>query len=243
MKKNIMILATTILASFGATAQKDPAVTEIYEPVPSHVIPGKDNSAPSDAIVLFSNGNLNEWESIKDNRPAEWTVSGGELTVKPGTGDIITKKSFGDCQLHIEWRCPAEAKGEGQGRSNSGVLLQSLYEIQVLDSYENKTYTNGQAGSVYKQYVPLANASSKPGEWNVYDIVFTAPRFGESGRIISPAYVTVFHNGILIQNHVPLWGGTEYIGLPVYRQHDKLPLRLQDHGDMISFRNIWIREL
>jgi hypothetical protein len=166
------------------------------------------------------------------------------MTVKGGSGEIISKQGFGDCQLHIEWRTPAVVKGEGQGRGNSGIFLMGKYELQVLDSYNNKTYSNGQAGSIYKQLVPLVNVSRAPGEWQTYDIIFTAPRFAADGRLQSQARITVLHNGVLVQNNQAIWGGTEYIGIAEYKPHSmKESLVLQDHGDAGSFRNIWIREL
>jgi archaellum component FlaF (FlaF/FlaG flagellin family) len=158
-------------------------------------------------------------------------------------GDIKTKKQFGDMQLHIEWRAPDVIVGEGQGRGNSGIFLQERYELQVLDSYESVTYSNGQAGSIYKQSIPLVNATRKPGEWQVYDVVFTAPVFIENGRVTSTAKITVLHNGVLVQNATSIWGPTEYKGLPVYQSHGKASLKLQDHGNPVSFRNIWMREL
>jgi hypothetical protein len=166
------------------------------------------------------------------------------MTVVPGAGDIRTRRGFGDVQLHIEWRTPAEVSGEGQGRGNSGIFLMERYELQVLDSYENRTYANGQAGAIYKQHIPLVNASRRPGEWQSYDVVFTAPRFGADGTLLNPAYMTVFHNGVLIQNHVALRGPTRYIGEPSYEAHaDRAALVLQDHGNPVSYRNIWLREI
>lgn len=161
-----------------------------------------------------------------------------------GTGAISTRESFGDCQLHVEWASPSEVKGEGQGRGNSGLFFQGRYEVQVLDSYTNKTYFHGQAGAVYKQHAPLVNASRQPGEWQTYDIIFHAPRFSEDDKIISPARVTVLHNGILVQNHAEIFGTTGPVGEPKYVSHPlKQPLQLQDHGDAVRFRNIWIRAL
>ncbi|GIV31976.1 MAG: endo-1,3-1,4-beta glucanase-related protein [Saprospiraceae bacterium] len=219
-----------------------PEMTEVWEPVPRVVTPGVGTAPPSDAIVLFDGTHTNEWRH-KDGSPVRWKLEDGVLTVVGGTGDIFTQRSFGDCQLHIEWRTPAEVKGEGQGRGNSGVFLQSRYEVQVLDSYNNRTYSNGQAASIYKQYMPLVNACRPPGEWQTYDIIFNAPRFNADGIRISPGYVTVIHNGVLVQNHVPLHGTTEYRGLPQNVAHGPAPLQLQDHGNPVSFRNIWIREL
>jgi hypothetical protein len=233
-----------IMASglFGQ-AQRTPESTELWEPVPPMVTPGEGISAPSDAIILFDGSGLNEWTETTGG-PAGWTVADGCMTVKPGTGIIKTKRVFGDCQLHIEWRSPAEVSGEGQGRGNSGIFLQDLYEVQVLDCYNNKTYSNGQTGSIYKQSIPLVNACKKPGEWQVYDIIYMAPRFNENGRVAVPARITVLHNGVLIQNNVEIRGTTEYIGSPRNVVHGlKEPLSLQDHGNLVSYRNIWIREL
>jgi hypothetical protein len=165
------------------------------------------------------------------------------MTVQKGAGDIRTKQAFGDCQLHIEWRAPVEVIGDSQGRGNSGIFLQSTYEVQVLDSYNNRTYSNGQAASIYKQHMPLVNACRPPGEWQTYDIIYEAPIFHDDGTLARPAFITVIHNGVLVQNHVMLKGHTPYIGLPKYTAHGKLPIRLQDHGNPVSFRNIWIREL
>jgi hypothetical protein len=252
MKKRLFILLPllVITLTFPALAQqKDiklpPEATEFWEPVPRKITAGNEyHLPPSDAIVLFDGKNLNHFESIKSGKTPEWTIENGYFTVKPGSGDIRTKESFGDVQLHIEWASPKVVKGEGQGRGNSGVFLMSTYEVQVLDSYESRTYSNGQAASLYKQYPPLVNATRAPGEWNAYDIIFIAPRFNADGMMVSPAKVTVFHNGVLVQNHVELRGPTEYIGIPNYRAHaDALPIVLQDHGDLVSFRNIWLRKL
>lgn len=243
MKNTITLFLTFTLSFLVMQAQNDPKTTELWNPVPKKVIPGENGQPPSDATVLFDGENLSNFESVNGNK-AGWKVEEGVVTVVPGTGSIKTKQKFGDSQLHIEWRSPESDTGEGQGKGNSGVYLMSRYEVQVLDSYENKTYANGQAGSVYKQYIPLVNASKKPGEWQTYDIIFTAPKFGKEGRLITPARLTVIHNGVLIQNNVSLLGPTKYIGAPVYKEHDnKEPLMLQDHGDTVSYRNIWIREL
>jgi hypothetical protein len=209
------------------------------------VTPGKTPAAaPADAIVLFDGKNLNQWQAKKGG-VAKWKVEpDGAMTVVKGTGDIMTKQGFGSCQLHIEWRTPAKIESEGQGRGNSGIFLMGRYELQVLDSYNNRTYANGQAGSIYKQHIPLVNASRKPGEWQVYDVIFTAPTFFSDGNMATPAKFTVFHNGVLIQNNVELRGNTVYIGQPFYEAHgNKEPIILQDHGNPVSFRNIWIREL
>jgi hypothetical protein len=241
MKKLFILLFLIITSQFFA--QDDPKATEAWTPVPPVVVPGNNGTAPSDAIVLFDGKNLDEWINVK-GEAAGWTVHDGIVTVKAGTGFIVSKKQFADCQLHIEWRTPSEVKGEGQERGNSGVYIQNRYELQVLDSYDNPTYSNGQAGSIYKQHIPLVNASLKPGEWQTYDIIYTAPRFNEDSSLKSPAYITVLQNGILIQNHVEIKGTTLHVGKPKYEKHPfKQPLALQDHGNPVSYRNIWIREL
>ena len=227
----------------GMAFQGDPAATEVWDPEPVVVDPGASGAPPSDAIVLFDGRDLSEWTDA-DGRPARWAVADGAVTVASGTGSLVSRRAFGNIQLHLEWRTPAQVAGEGQGRGNSGVFLMGRYEVQVLDSYQNRTYANGQAGSLYKQFIPLVNASRPPGEWQTYDIVFTAPVFDGNGRLVTPAMATVFHNGVLIQHHVTLRGPTVYIGEPVYEAHPaKLPLELQDHGNPVSFRNIWVREL
>ena len=241
-----VLLAGLVAASSGLSAQErkgDPALTEAWEPEPAVVVPGEGAAPPSDAIVLFDGSDLSHWRQV-DGKEAQWLVEDGAVTVAPGSGNIETRDGFGDVQLHIEWRTPAVVKGEGQGRGNSGIFLQKRYEVQVLDSHDNRTYSNGQAASIYKQHIPLVNASRGPGEWQAYDIVFEAPRFADDGALVTPAYVTVFHNGVLVQNHVELSGPTEYIGVPVYQAHPlREPLELQDHGNPVSFRKIWIREL
>lgn len=237
-----------------ASAQTDPKATEVWQPEPTIVTPGKTaGDAPSDAIILFGGNSLDEWVSVKDtSKAAQWTVSDGAFTVKKGTGNIQTKRKFTDYQLHIEWRIPETITGSGQARGNSGVFLASTgpgddgYEIQVLDNYNNKTYVNGQAGSIYKQSIPLANACKKPGEWQSYDIIWTAPRFNDDGTLKSPARITAIHNGVLVQNNVEIKGKTTYIGQPSYKPHGAAAIKLQDHGDPsepISYRNIWVREL
>ena len=243
----IMIsIASALLVSlqcFGQDEEGDPKLTEVWEPVPEVITPGEATAPPSDAIVLFDGKNFNEWEGIKEV-DVKWKLGDGAMTVVKKAGNIRTKKAFGSCQLHIEWRTPSVVKGEGQGRGNSGIFLQERYELQVLDSYENVTYSNGQAGSIYKQHIPLVNVCRKPGEWQTYDIIFTAPVFSEDGSIKTPAYFTVLQNGVLILNNVELRGSTAFIGEPTYEKHNvKEPLQLQDHGDAVSYRNIWIREL
>ena len=255
MKKvKMLLLATAIIVSGQSIAQQgDPKATEVWQPEPKIVTSANDQKPPSDAIVLFDGKNLDQWVSVKDSTvPAQWTVSKGAFTVKKGTGNIQTRRSFTDYQLHLEWKIPAEITGEGQARGNSGLFLSSTgggdlgYEIQILDCYNNKTYVNGQTGSVYKQSIPLANACKKPGEWQTYDVMWTAPRFNEDGSVLSSGRVTVIHNGILLQNNTEVKGVTVYIGKPSYKKHGATPIKLQDHGDKsepISFRNIWIREL
>jgi hypothetical protein len=249
----IILPALMTLASY-ANCQTDPAATEVWTPVPKIVTPGAtNNDAPSDAIILFNGTNLNEWISTKDGKSdAKWTVADGAMTVKKGTGNIQTKRLFTDYQLHIEWRIPVNITGSGQARGNSGVFLAATgpgdegYEIQVLDCYNNKTYVNGQTASIYKQSIPLANACKKPGEWQTYDIIWTAPRFNEDGSVKSSARVTALHNGVLVQNNFEVKGITQYIGAPNYKKHGPAPIKLQDHGDPsepISYRNIWVREL
>jgi hypothetical protein len=235
-----VVLVNTLHAQERPTIE--PKLTEVWTPVPAKVTPGTNNSAPSDAIVLFDGKDLNEWVNQKGNA-AEWTVADGAMTVKAGAGVIKTKQAFGDIQLHIEWRAPSEIKGEGQGRGNSGIFFQEKYELQVLDSYESVTYSNGQAGSMYKQGIPLVNACKAPGEWQTYDVIWMAPVFTEKGTLKSPAKITVFHNGVLVQNGFELRGPTEYNRIPLYEPHGKGSIVLQDHGNPVSYRNIWVREL
>lgn len=243
MKKTMLFTAGLTLSALICGQEWTAELTDVYKPVPRVVTPGTGTEPPSDAIVLFDGTNLDQWEG-EDGTPPAWEVRDGVVTVVPGSSSIRTKQVFGDVQLHVEWRTPAKVEGKGQGRGNSGVFLQSLYEVQVLDSYENSTYVNGQAGAIYKQHIPLVNACRPPGKWQAYDIIFTAPRFKEDGSLFSPATMTVLQNGVLIQNHVTLLGTTENIGLPSYRPHDfKLPLMLQQHGNPVSYRNVWIREL
>ncbi|MFL5808794.1 MAG: DUF1080 domain-containing protein [Flavisolibacter sp.] len=247
MKQLLIFIALffIIKTSVAQQRQGDPALTEVWNPVPRIVTPGQSASLPpSDAIILFSgNGDSSKWSGL-NGKAFGWKLSDSFMTVTPGAGEIHTKQSFGDCQLHIEWRTPSVVKGESQGRGNSGIFLMGRYELQVLDSYNNRTYSNGQAGSIYKQLVPLVNASRGPGVWQTYDVIFTAPRFYADSSIKSRARITVIHNGVLVQNNVELWGSTQYIGIAAYQKHgEKEPLALQDHGDLVSYRNIWIREL
>ena len=241
MKKTLSLFL--LAALFLSVQAQKPEDTEDWSRKPEIVTPGKGTLPPSDAIVLYANAeDASKWESDKGG-PIEWEA-GENLTVAPRTSSIHTKQAFGDCQLHIEWRTPMEVVGNGQGRGNSGIFLMGIYELQVLDSYDNETYYNGQAGSIYKQHIPLVNASRPPGTWQSYDVIWTAPVFKEDGTVKCPAYITVIHNGVLIQNHVALRGNTPFIGQPKYKAHaDKLPLGLQDHNNPVSYRNIWIREL
>jgi len=233
--------------------QGDPKATEQWEPVPPVIMPGAPPGAPpSDAIVLFDGRNLDQWINTKDHAPAGWKVAHGVMTVEKSVGNIETKQHFKNYQLHLEWQVPKAITGEGQLRGNSGLFVAATgpgddgYEVQILDSWENKTYVNGQAASIYKQSPPLVNAMRPPGEWQTYDVVWTAPVFATGGTLKTPAYVTVFHNGVLVQNHFQLTGETVYIGQPSYRPYDRAAIKLQAHGDPsapISFRNIWVREL
>ena len=244
MNKTKLLFAAIYLFALSLEAQiTDPKATEVWKPAPRVITPGTaTNTAPSDAIVLFDGKNAMEWTHT-DGSAVKWEVADDAMTVVKGTGGIKTKRTFGDCQLHIEWRAPAEVVGKGQGRGNSGIFLQSRYELQVLDNHENVTYSNGQAASIYKQSIPLVNACRPPGEWQTYDIIYTAPRFNEDGVKVASAHITVLHNGVLVQNNTEIKGTTEYIGLPKNSKHGKAPIMLQDHSNPVSYRNIWIREL
>jgi hypothetical protein len=254
------ILPAKVFAQPGASTAPgtaapagDPKATEQWQPVPPVVTPAKvPGGPPSDAIVLFDGRNLDEWVETQDHSPARWKVAKGVLVVDKSAGNIETKRSFGSYQLHLEWRIPKDITGSGQARGNSGVFLASTangdggYEVQILDSFKNETYVNGQAASVYKQSPPLVNVMRPPGEWQTYDIVWTAPTFDSQGSLKTPAYVTVLQNGVLVQDHFVLQGETRYIGQPFYRPYERAPIKLQAHGDPsppISFRNIWVREL
>jgi hypothetical protein len=253
--------AAFALAAGAAAAQTGaprPEDTEVYAPVPPVVTPGAARAdappvpPPSDAVVLFDGRSLAEWASVKDGGPAGWTVAGGVLTVNKAAGNIQTRRRFGSYQLHLEWRVPPGITQTGQSRGNSGVFLASTgpgdagYELQILDSYRNATYVNGQAASVYKQHPPRANATRPPGAWQTYDVVWTAPTFGADGSLKTPAYLTALHNGVLVHDRVALRGETVYVGPPAYKAHGPAPIKLQAHGDPsppISFRNIWVRPL
>ncbi|MET4139361.1 DUF1080 domain-containing protein [Pedobacter sp. UYP1] len=253
-----VIIASALIAGIGfatANAQAKHEDTEFYTPVPKKVTPGKTiNAAPSDAVVLFDGKNLDSWVMTDDRtQPAQWTVANGQLTVNKKAGNIETKQSFGNYQLHIEWQVPKNVTGTGQLRGNSGLFLASMgkgdlgYELQILDSYDNNTYTNGMAGSIYKQTTPLVNPSLKPGDWQTYDVIWTAPTFKADSTVNTPAKVTVLYNGVLVQNNFELKGPTQYVGEASYKKaHGPLPVKLQAHGDKsepVSYRNIWIREL
>lgn len=259
-KKNlvskILLLTSVSMVSIVAIAQEkqypkpeqmSPRMSEYWQPQPKIVTPGSftTHSAPSDAIVLFDGKNLNAWQSTQGGA-AQWDVHDGVFTVNKKTGDIQTKQKFTNYQLHIEWYIPPTITGSSQGRGNSGVFMQGLYEVQILDNYNNETYVNGQAGSIYKQTPPLANAMRKTGEWNVFDIIYSAPIFKEDSTYRFPPTITIIQNGIVIQNHTTILGTTEYVGFPKVIPHGAGPIVLQSHGDPsepISFRNIWLREL
>ena len=235
-----------LLATLPLLAQKDikPEMTELWEPVPQVINPGDHSTPPSDAIILFDGRDLSQWIKAGTDELAHWQINpDGSMTVQKG-GGIETKEEFGSVQLHIEWRAPEEVKGDGQGRGNSGVYFQKVYEVQVLDSYNNRTYSNGQAASIYKQSIPLVNATSPPGEWQTYDIIFNEPQYDQQGKRLKKGSLTVFHNGVLVQNNVEILGTTVYRGQPQLRDV-KTPKRLylQDHGNPVSYRNIWLRKL
>ncbi len=257
IKNFLTAIALTATIGLFAQVKGDPKATEYYTPVPNKVTPAKGlASAPSDAIVLFNGTNFDEWELVNNPTSVDkWDLVDAAMRVNKKRGDIQTKKKFVDFQLHIEYQIPANITGSGQARGNSGIFLAALpdgvgnaggYELQVLDNFTNTTYVNGQVGSIYKQTPPLVNAALAPGEWQAYDVIWTAPRFNEDGTVLSPARVTVLHNGILVQNNFILKGDTPYIGQPSYHKHDACPIKLQAHGDPsepISYRNIWLRPL
>lgn len=229
------VALTRLLVPFG------PGATEQWYPEPA-VVRAPMDQPPSDALVLFDGTSLHRWRSDDGEAPA-WQILDAMLVVTPGGGDLVSKDAFCDVQLHLEWMVPELASDRrGQSRSNSGVFLQDRYEVQILDSYQNPTYVNGQAGAIYKQASPLVNASRPAGEWQTYDILFRAPRF-DAQVLIEPAYITVLHNGVVVQHHVAIKGKTVYWGEPHYTPHGCAPLRLQDHWNRVYFRNIWIRDL
>ncbi len=253
MRKTIGMLCVVSAAGLlcfasGAQTQTKWKPFDMNRPVPAVVDPGTSSTEdtagrpPGDAVVLFDGKDLSKW-SQKDGSAAKWKVGNGYFETVPKSGYIYTRQPFGDCQLHVEFAEPSPARGEGQDRGNSGVFLMGLYEIQVLDSYQNKTYADGQAAAVYGQYPPLVNVSRPPGQWQSYDIVFHGPRFGGDGKLLRKARVTVFHNGVLVQDNVEIQGSTA-TEKPMYEtQPEKLPLALQDHNHPVRYRNIWVREL
>lgn len=247
----IFLVGTTL----NGQAKPKPEDTELWEPEPKIVVPGKESSPPDDATILFSGDDFSKWKHEGSGRPVEWTLNDdGSMTIKPSSGNIETIEEHGSIQFHIEWKTPALVKGKGQFRGNSGVFFQRRYEVQILDSYDNRTYSNGQASSIYKQHIPLVNAMRPPGEWQIYDIVFNEPQYNNQGGKIKSGSFTVFLNGVLVQNNVEILGTTEYIGAPKNGREDmpgdnsqdqsrRRSLVLQDHGDLVSFRNIWWRKL
>ncbi|WP_157098881.1 3-keto-disaccharide hydrolase [Novosphingobium rosa] len=257
--KSIFLSASLLLVAIpsAALAQDSkgrPEDTEQWSPAVPVVTPGSSETAspPSDATVLFAGASLDQWVSVKDGSAARWTVADGVMTVLKEAGNIQTRQSFGNYQLHLEYRIPADVTGKGQARGNSGLFLASTgpgdtgYELQIMDSYHNDTYVNGQAGAIYKQVPPLVNPVRKPGAWQSIDVVWTKPMFAADGSLKSPAYLTAYINGVLVQNHAALRGETIYVGKPGYKPYDRAPIKLQAHGDPskpISYRNIWLREL
>ena len=237
MKSRCILMAACLGAVFAYQLGADEYLNGIKWEEPKIVDPDAKNGAPADAVVLFDGKDLSAW-----NNADNWKVEDGAMV--SGRGDVSSKETFGDCQLHIEWSAPTPVKGNGQGRGNSGVFLMGTYEIQVLDSYDNKTYHDGQAGAIYKQTPPQVNAMRPPGQWNTYDIIWTAPKFEDDGSLKSPAYITAIHNGVLILNHFELKGDTPFNRPPHYKKHaERGPIRLQDHGNPVRFRNVWVREI
>ena len=236
-QRGVLVSMVTILAALGSVSWGEEYLSGIAWAEPAVVDPGPVGGPPADAVVLFDGKDMSQWEGAET-----WAVADGH--VASGKGPIRSKPTFGDCQLHIEWATPEKVSGDSQGRGNSGVFLMGIYEVQILDSYENKTYFDGQAGAIYKQHPPLVNVCRKPGEWQSYDIIWTRPRFDDDGKLVEPAYITVLQNGVLIMNHFKLEGDTPYDRPPQYKKHpDRLPLMLQDHGNPVRFRNIWAREI
>lgn len=245
MKKYYLLFAFVFSACTVVAQEIKPEATEDWSTRPPLVTPGKNAQPPSDAVVLFAGEkDLDKWEHL-DSSAVKWTVREGVLTVTPKSKDIRTRQALGNIQLHIEWKTPDPREDHGNSRGNSGVLFMGLYELQIYESYQylHKIYYNGQAGSIYKQYAPLVNASLPPQTWQTFDAVFEAPVFNADSSLKTPAYITVFHNGVLIQYHVAIKGPMIYAGYPEYRYHEsKLPLVLQEHNSRVSFRNIWVRE-
>lgn len=252
-KKSMMAVICAVLLLSQLSCKSDPAedgrdswaVHDMNRPQPPVVTPARQpNQPPSNAIVLFDGSDLSQWVSEKDGTEVKWKLENGYMEVVKGAGNIRTKQAFGDCQLHLEWTSPAKTAETGQSLANSGVFLMSKYEVQILDSYSNRTYPDGQAAAIYGQYPPMFNVSRKPGQWQSYDIIFRRPKFDKGGRLISPARVTLLHNGVVVQDSVELYGATVHKKRAVYRPHsDKLPILLQDHGDSVRYRNIWLVEL
>ena len=241
-KLNVLVLLFT---SFVYSQDKS-KLTEVWSPIPAEVYSTSDSTAPDDAVVLFDGSDLSKWNAKWSKKKSGWKINedGSVTVVFDGSGGIETKENFGSVQLHIEWKTSEDTSHKNQNRSNSGVFLQNRYEIQILDSYKSPTYVNGQAGSVYKQHIPLVNASRKPGEWQSYDIIFDAPKFDSNGIKVKSGYFTVFHNGVLIHNHVEIYGTTENVGAPKNIAHGDGPISLQNHCcSQVSFRNIWVRKL
>ena len=248
-----------IVQTVSSQSKLNPEDTEVWHPEPKVVTPGKSSAPPSDAIILFDGTDFLKWQHGNTKKPVQWTLNKDKsMTVKPGKGGIETIEEHGSIQFHIEWKTPTVIKGKGQGRGNSGIFFQRRYEVQVLDSYNNRTYSNGQASSIYKQHIPLVNSTRKPGEWQVYDIIFNEPKFNAEGQKIKSGSFTILLNGVLVQNNVEILGTTEYIGVPKNGRDDmpgdrgsdyespeysRRTLTLQDHGDLVSYRNIWMRKL
>ena len=248
-----------IVQTVFSQSKLNPEDTEVWHPEPKVVTPGKSSAPPSDAIILFDGTDFLKWQHGNTKKPVQWTLNKDKsMTVKPGKGGIETIEEHGSIQFHVEWKTPTVIKGKGQGRGNSGIFFQRRYEVQVLDSYNNRTYSNGQASSIYKQHIPLVNSTRKPGEWQVYDIIFNEPKFNAEGQKIKSGSFTIFLNGVLVHNNVEILGTTEYIGVPKNGRDDmpgdrgsdyespeysRRTLTLQDHGDLVSYRNIWMRKL
>lgn len=244
-----LLLGTLVPSGAASQVSAQWTIHDTLRPPPAIVVPGPvkrpaaNDRPPSDAVILFDGTDLSRWRAAGGGA-AGWRVIDGYAEVVAQRGDIMTADAFGDVQLHIEWAAPARPSGDGQGRGNSGVFLMGMYEVQILDSHENRTYADGQAAAIYGQHPPLVNASRPPGEWQEYDIIFRRPRFDASGALVRPARITMFHNGVLVHDDVELTGPTGHYARPPYRAHaDRLPIRLQDHGNPMRFRNIWVREL
>lgn len=253
--KKLLLFGSCLAMTINSIAQETkkypepepmtPGMSEYWTPQPKKVktdIADKVVKAPSDAIILFDGTSSSAWVS-GNGEPCQWIVKDGVMTVNPGKGDIATKEKFSDCQLHIEWRAPKDVQGESQGRGNSGLFMQERYEVQILESEGTETYANGQAGSIYKQTPPLVNATRAAGDWNIYDVIFKAPTFKEDGTLKTNGTITVLHNGVVIQNNTIILGSTEYVGFPKNSPHGAASIKLQDHGNPMQFRNIWLRKL